>query len=382
MHLSVAFRALREFWLAHICLRPRLALLKYAFKVRGKKKLWRGGSNIDHSPHDRGDWREDGRQEQDQVSSGRDAENAIWWSNFNQAVKRNVPSAGSFGPVGGGSLSSPRHQLCFSGESCLATCPKFKSSYFLSVRRAMSLRDNFHTLRVFFIFFYYHFSQAKENSFETCQAGGTSLWWRHLLKQTSKSFIVYMICSLTGSGSILTTKLIGFSFLCALKQRWQRLRSESSVANISLNKRHKNQNNNSSQPSTQGHAFKKTKHKQINLSLVVLRTESLCVHKFSKHINKHMYEYIVTLNDQDDSKPWAYWRRDGLHHIESVSVNTFSPTPPSSEGRPGLLSESLSLMRRTTLRRSLADFPPLHREQRDLGARGSPPRRGKLRSPW
>lgn len=221
-----------------------------------------------------------------------------------------------------------------------------------------------------------------KNILHTCQAGGTSLWWRHLLKQTSKSFLVYMICSLTGSGSILTTKVIGFSFLCALKQRWQRLRSESSVANISLNKRHKNQNNNLSQPSTQGHAFKKTKREQINLSLVVLRTESLCVHKFSKHINKHMYEYIVTLNDQDDSKPRAYWRRDGLHHIESVSVKTFSPIPPSSEGRPGLLSGSLSLMRRTTLRRSLADCPPLHREQRDLGARGSLPRRGKLRSPW
>lgn len=290
--------------------------------------------------------------------------------------------------MGGGSLSSPRHQLCFSGESCRATCPEFKSSHFLSVPRAASLP---HPESGGFFFYYYHFSQAKGNAFEiweislshihTCQVGGTSLWWRHLLKQTSKSFIVYMICIWTGSGSILTTKLISFSFLCALKQRWQRLRSELSVANISLNKRHKNQNNNLSQPSTQGHAFKKT-HKQINLSLVVVRTESLCVHKFSKHINKHMYEYIVTLTDQDDSKPGAYWRRDGLHHIESVSVNTFSPIPPSSGGRPGLISGSLGLMRRTTLRRSLADCPPLHREQCDLGTRGSPPWRGKLRSPW
>lgn len=83
IHLSVAFRAL--------CLHPRRALLKYAFKVRSKKKKpLKRESNIDHAPHDRGDWREDGPQERDRVSSGRDVENAIWWSNFNQAVKRNV----------------------------------------------------------------------------------------------------------------------------------------------------------------------------------------------------------------------------------------------------------------------------------------------------
>lgn len=91
----------------------------------------------------------------------------------------------------------PRHQLCFSGESCLATCPEFKSSHFLSVRRATSLRDNFHTLRVEFFFFLLPFLSGQRKLFwnlrnilHTCQAGGTSLWWRHLLKQTSKSFLV------------------------------------------------------------------------------------------------------------------------------------------------------------------------------------------------
>lgn len=55
-----------------------------------KKTTLKGEWNIDHTPYDGGEWRQDGPQERDAVSSGRDEENAIWWSNFNQAVKRNV----------------------------------------------------------------------------------------------------------------------------------------------------------------------------------------------------------------------------------------------------------------------------------------------------
>lgn len=84
-----------EWILTHTRLPPPTTLYwnmhpKCGVKKNKNEKLWRGKSNIDRTPHDGGDWRGDGPQERDGAPSGRDAENAIWWSNFKRAAKRNV----------------------------------------------------------------------------------------------------------------------------------------------------------------------------------------------------------------------------------------------------------------------------------------------------